>query len=240
MQNGSLGTLVFPTHRSDIILGNPSLLHYGTYNRSVSGKSYNPEEQNQNFKNSSNPVEDNLDNYHPSNIIFTNSTRKLSESMESNQQYSNSGMDKQQRTRNDEMMEQEKSLIIETGNQSTKSNESEMTENESVERKLSISSKKSELSKSSEINNTSISSNCSSEIYENSYTSNVQQSNSIYNSKSLSPNSVSVIQAKQKLIEPIIQQRSLTAMEQCMSSFYPLEFIIITKIFLLNKLFMII
>uniref|UniRef100_A0A1I8EUN8 Uncharacterized protein n=1 Tax=Wuchereria bancrofti TaxID=6293 RepID=A0A1I8EUN8_WUCBA len=35
MQNHSLGILVFPTRRSDIILGNPSLLHYGSYNRNI-------------------------------------------------------------------------------------------------------------------------------------------------------------------------------------------------------------
>nr|CDP95335.1 Bm1298, isoform a [Brugia malayi] len=35
MQNHSLGILVFPTRRSHIILDNPSLLHYGSYNRNI-------------------------------------------------------------------------------------------------------------------------------------------------------------------------------------------------------------
>ncbi|CAG9533271.1 unnamed protein product [Cercopithifilaria johnstoni] len=229
MQNRTLGVLVFPTNRSDIILGNPFLLHYGSYNKNnsnVNRKTYYSEEQNRDCSNSSNPIGDNLSFcHHFSNEISTNLTGKMSESMESTHQCSKSGI-YQQRTRNDEkeqqnmIKEQQKPLIIQIENRSGKSNGSKMTntENESVGRKLSNLSKESKFSKFPEINITSTSHNSSSEIHKNPSASNIQQSNFTYNSKSLSSNST--MQAKQKFIEPIIQRRSLADVEQYENNIY--------------------
>ncbi|VDO75704.1 unnamed protein product [Onchocerca flexuosa] len=126
MQNCLLGTLVFPTRRSDIILDNPSLLHYGSYNKNTSSdnrKSHYSEERSRDSTNSSDPTGDNSSFYHHfSNTIFTNATGKLSKSAEPSQQYSRTETG-QQKTKIDEkqkqnLFEKQKVLIHQTGNSS--------------------------------------------------------------------------------------------------------------------------
>ncbi|VDO22112.1 unnamed protein product [Brugia timori] len=81
MQNHSLGILVFPTRRSHIILDNPSLLHYGSYNRSNfnDNKKLNYlEERSVDSRNLSNSTKDNLPlHYYFFKINLINAMKKL-------------------------------------------------------------------------------------------------------------------------------------------------------------------
>lgn len=254
MQNRSLGILVFPTHRSDIILGNPSLLHYGSHNKNDSTgnrNSHYPEKRSQDSRNSSDPTGNNLSLYHHfSNTNTIIATEKVSQSMESNQQCSRANID-QQRIKADKKEEQnllkeQKTLIHQIGNPTKnvpgiaicneskyKSNEKKMitiTENEPIGWKLSNLPDGSEPSKISEVTITSTSLNSSSNIRKGSYVMdvqpNLQDHNFTYSSKSLSPSST--IQAKQKLIEAIIQRRSMAGNNQYMSDFFFFFFLTFT------------
>lgn len=192
MQNRSLGILVFPTDRSDLIPGNPSLLHYGSCksNSSATKKPYYSKEESDGSGNSSNPIRgDKLSfRHHPSDTI---STKKFNQS---NQQCS-----KIVRANNDDkeesnlmMNNRRNSLILQIGNETKKSSENKMTnvENEFDQRKLSNFSKFPKI-----INDTSTS-------YSGTHTF-----------KLLST------QTEQEIIESIAQQPSLSDAEQYKSNF---------------------
>lgn len=256
MQNRSLGVLVFPTRRSDTILCNPSLFHYGSHNKSNSSGNKKPhywEGKSQDCSDLSDVSETNdssLNSHLPISIL-TNVFEKLSRSVESSQQCWRVDTDQEEVVRMDAMKQQillkeQKASAHHIGDASgnvpecAERNKSKPMLNErkmrtTAEQGLTEwqSSNLPERLECSAFPNTNIIATSHNSSNASNAEPNLQHLNSPHKAKSLSPSNA--MQEKQKLIEGIIQRRSLAENKQHISDFYSNFFEIFHYAFERNK-----